>query len=51
MTAPAIPWWYRVSVSDAMLIEAIESRGGITADLSCLIRHLDRLALSLLANI
>ena len=35
MAAPAIPWWYRMR--DAMLIGAIESRSGITADLSCLI--------------
>jgi hypothetical protein len=49
MAARAIPWWYRVI--DAMLIEAIESRSGITADLSCLIRRLDRTALYLLANV
>jgi hypothetical protein len=49
MAAPAMPWWYRVS--DAMLIEAIESRSGITADLSCLIRRLDQPALHLLAKV
>jgi hypothetical protein len=43
MAAPAIPWWYRVS--DAMLIEVIESPSEITADLSRLIRRLDQPAL------
>jgi hypothetical protein len=40
MAAPAIPWWYRMR--DAMLIETIESRSGITADLSCLVGRLDQ---------